>query len=72
MDHGENCIMMNFTACNIVRVIISRRMSWAGHVARMEEGRGVYRVLVRRPEARDHWEDLGVGGRITLSWILEI
>jgi hypothetical protein len=37
---------------NIIRVIISRRMSWAGHVARMGEGRGVYRVLVRRPEVK--------------------
>jgi hypothetical protein len=34
---------------NIVRVIKSRRMRWAGHVARMGEGRGVYRVLVGRP-----------------------
>jgi len=33
----------------IVRVIKSRRMRWAGHVARMGERRGVYRVLVRRP-----------------------
>jgi hypothetical protein len=32
----------------------------------MKEWRGVYKVLVRRPEGRDHWEDLGVGGRITL------
>jgi hypothetical protein len=31
---------------NIVRVIKSRRMRWAGHVARMREGRGVYRVLI--------------------------
>jgi hypothetical protein len=31
---------------NIVRMIKSRRMRWAGHVARMGEGRGVYRVLV--------------------------
>ena len=31
---------------NIVRVIKSRRMRWAGHVARMGEERGVYRVLV--------------------------
>jgi len=31
---------------NIVRVIKSRRMGWTGHVARMGEGRGVYRVLV--------------------------
>jgi hypothetical protein len=37
---------------NIVRVIKSRRMGWAGHVARMGEGRGVYRVLVGRPESK--------------------
>jgi hypothetical protein len=42
----------------------SRRMRWAGHVARMGEGRGVYRVLVGRPESktplgrpRHRWED---------------
>jgi hypothetical protein len=29
-----------------------RRMRWEGHVARMEEGRGVYRILVGRPECR--------------------
>jgi hypothetical protein len=33
-------------------VIKSWRMRWAGHVARMEEGRGVYRVLVGRPEGK--------------------
>ena len=37
---------------NIVRVIKSRRMKWAGHVARMGEGRGVYRVLVGKPEGK--------------------
>jgi hypothetical protein len=36
----------------------------------MGEGTGVYRVLVGRPEGRDHWEDLGVGRRITLRWSL--
>ena len=35
---------------NIVRVIKSRRMRWAGHVARMGEERGVYRFLVWKPE----------------------
>jgi len=35
---------------NIVRVIKSRRMGWTGHVARMGEERGVYRVLVGKPE----------------------
>ena len=37
---------------NIVRVIKSRRMRWAGHVARMGEERGVYKVLVRKPEGK--------------------
>jgi len=36
----------------MVRVIKSRRMRWAGHVARMGEGRDVYRVLVGKPEGR--------------------
>jgi hypothetical protein len=37
---------------NIVRVIKSRRMRWAGYVARMGERRGLYRVLVRKPEGK--------------------
>jgi hypothetical protein len=37
---------------NIIRVIKSRRMKWAGHVACMGEGRDVYRVLVGRPEGK--------------------
>jgi len=37
---------------NIVRVIKSRRMRWAGHVAHMGEERGVYRVLMGKPEGR--------------------
>jgi hypothetical protein len=53
-----------YSSSNIVRVIKSRRMRRAGHVARMGEGRGVYRVLVGRPEGkrslgrlRRRWED---------------
>jgi hypothetical protein len=53
-----------YSSPNIVRVIKSRRMWWAGHVARMGERRGVYRVLVGRPEGkrplgrpRRRWED---------------
>jgi hypothetical protein len=41
-----------YTSSNIVRVIKSRRMRWAGHVARLGEGRGIYRVLVGRPEGK--------------------
>ena len=53
-----------YSSPNIVRMIKSRRMRWAGHVARMGEGRGVYRVLVGKPEGRRplgrprrRWED---------------
>jgi hypothetical protein len=41
---------------NIVPVVKSRRMRWEGHVARMGEGRGVHRVLVGKPEGKDHGE----------------
>ena len=49
---------------NTVRVVKSRRMKWAGHVARTGEDRGVHRVLVGKPEGkrplgrpRHRWED---------------
>jgi hypothetical protein len=51
---------------NIVRVVKSRRMRWAGHVARMREDRGVHRVLVEKPEGKSHGGDQDVGGRIIL------
>jgi hypothetical protein len=41
-----------YSSSNIVEVIKSRRMRWTAHVARMGEGRGVYRVLVGRPEGK--------------------
>jgi hypothetical protein len=41
-----------YSSQNIVRVIKSRRIRWAEHVACMGEGRGVYRVLVGRPESK--------------------
>jgi len=41
-----------YSSPNIVRVIKSRRMRWAGHVARMGEERGLYRVLVGKPEGK--------------------
>jgi hypothetical protein len=52
-------------------MIKSRRMRWAGHVARMGEGRDAYRVLVGRPEGRSHLEDPGVDGRIILKWMFK-
>jgi len=53
-----------YSASNIVRVITSRRMRWVGNVAHMGERRGVYRVLVGKPDGkkrlgrpRHKWED---------------
>jgi hypothetical protein len=53
-----------YSSPDIIRQIKSRRMRWAGHVARMGEGRNVYRVLVGKPEGkrplvrpRRRWED---------------
>jgi hypothetical protein len=51
-----------YASPNIIRQIKSRRMRWAWHVARMGEGRNVYRVLMGNPEGKDHLEDQGVDG----------
>jgi hypothetical protein len=51
---------------NIVRVVKSRRMRWAGHVARMGEERGVHRVLVGKPEGKRPLGRPDVDGRIIL------
>ena len=42
-----------YSSPNIVRGIKSRRMRWAGHVARMGEEKRVYRVLVGKPEGKE-------------------
>jgi len=47
--HNEELNDLYFSH-NVFRVIKLRRMRWAGHVARMGEKRGVYRVLVGKPE----------------------
>ena len=62
-----------YSSPNIVRVIKSRKMGWAGHVARMGEEREVYRALVGKPEGR---RSLGrprrrwwiILGRISRRW----
>ena len=73
----------NYLHCSpsIVRLIKSRRMRWAGHVARMGEGRGVHKVLVGKPEGkrplgrpRRRWEnnikmDLQEVGCVGMDWI---
>ena len=49
--HNEELVDL-YSSPDIVGVIKSRRMRWAGHVARMGERRGVYRVLVGKPEGK--------------------
>ena len=44
-------------------------MRWAGHVARLGERRGAYRILVGKPEGKNHLGDPVVDGRIILRWI---
>jgi hypothetical protein len=66
-----------YSSPNIIRVIKSRRMRWAGHVARMGEGRGAYRVLVVRPEGRRplgrprrRWED-NIKMELHVGWCMD-
>ena len=61
---GNEALYALYSSPNITRVIKSRRLRWAGHVARMAERRGTYRALVGKPEGRRplggprrRWED---------------
>ena len=58
-----------YSSPNIVRVIKSRRMRWAGHVAHMDEERGCIGSCWGNRREGDHWGDLGVDGWIILGWI---
>ena len=60
-----------YTSPNIFRVIKSIRMRWEERVARMVERRGVYRVLVGKPEGKRPLGRPSVDGRIILRWIFE-
>jgi hypothetical protein len=55
-----------YSSTNIVRVIKSRRMRWAGHVHAWGWGEVFTGFWLGCPKVRDHWEDVGIGGRITL------
>jgi hypothetical protein len=57
-----------YSSPDIIRQIKSRRMTWAGHVARMGGERNMYRVLVGKPEGKGHLEDKGVDGRMGSKW----
>jgi hypothetical protein len=62
---------LNVLYCSrsIVRVIKSRRMGWAEHVARIGERKGVYWVLVRKPVGKNHLGEPGIDGKVIIRWI---
>jgi hypothetical protein len=63
--------MRNFISYpDIIRQVKSRRMRWAGHVARMGEERKVYKVLMGKPEGKRPLGDQDVGGKMGSEWIL--
>ena len=66
MGSGEGSTIRNFIVCavHLIRVIKSRRLTWVGHVARMEEGRSTFEILTGKPTGkppfgrpRHRWED---------------
>jgi hypothetical protein len=59
-----------YSSPDIFTVIESRIMRWVGHVARMGRGEVFTGLWLGGPKGRDHWQDLGVGGKITLRWTL--
>ena len=56
---------------NIVRVIKSRRLRWAGHLARMEEARSAFKVVTGAPIGKRPWGGLGINGRTILECTLK-
>jgi hypothetical protein len=59
-----------YSSPDIIRQVKSRRMRWAGHVARMGEERNVYKVLVGKPEGKRPLGRPRVGGKMGSEWIL--
>jgi hypothetical protein len=58
-----------YASPNIDRVIKSRRMRWAGHIARRGEMENT-KLWSKNVKGRDHFEELGIDGKIILEWIL--
>jgi hypothetical protein len=61
-----------YSSPSIIRMIKSRRMRWARHVARMGEKRKRIRYWWESQKERDHWKDQDISGWTILKWILEI
>jgi hypothetical protein len=60
-----------YSSPSIIRIMKSRRMRWAGHVARMGRRRTRTGYWWKRQREKDHQKDQDVGGWIILGWIFE-
>ena len=58
-----------YSSSNIIWLIKSRRLRWAGHGARMGESKCAYSVLVGKLREGDHLKDRRIDERIILKWI---
>jgi hypothetical protein len=58
-----------YSSPNIVQMIKSRRMRWAGHVARLGRREACIGYWWKNLKERDQWGDPGIGGRLKLGWI---
>jgi hypothetical protein len=59
-----------YSSPSIVKIIKSRRMRLAEHVAQIGEKMNAYKMLVGKPKGKNHWEDQDVGGWTISKWIL--
>jgi hypothetical protein len=66
----ENVAKFGYLGAADIRIKL-RNDGWAGHVARMGEKRGAYRIVVGRPEGRRSLGDPGIDGRIILKRVLK-
>jgi hypothetical protein len=60
-----------YSSPNIIWVYKSRRTRWPGHIAHKGKRRCGYNDLVGKPEIRDHFQDIGIDGRILLKLVFK-
>jgi hypothetical protein len=68
--HNEKLYNL-YASQSIIRIIKSRRMRWARHVAQMGNKRNTYRYWWESQKEGGHWEDQDIDGWTILEWMLE-